>query len=100
MDIFQEYENYDALGLAELVAKGDVSAEELLEAAIERVERYNPSLNAVVTKMYDQARASIAAGLPQGPLKGVPFLLKDSLNSILSIVAFKSKDLDPAHDEV
>jgi amidase/6-aminohexanoate-cyclic-dimer hydrolase len=77
MNIFQEYESYDALGLAELVARGDVSAEEILEAAIERVERYNPSLNAVVNKMYDKARASIAAGLPEGPLKGVPFLLKD-----------------------
>lgn len=77
MEIFKEYDNYDALGLAELVSKGDVSAEELLEAAIERVEKMNPSLNAVVTKMYDQARASIAAGLPKGPLKGVPFLLKD-----------------------
>jgi len=77
MNISQEYENHDALGLAELVGKGDVSAEELLGAAIERVEKYNPALNAVVTKMYDQARSAISAGLPEGPFRGVPFLLKD-----------------------
>lgn len=77
MNIFEEYEAHDALGLAELVGKGDVTAEELLEAAITRVEKLNPALNAVVTKMYDQARAILAAGLPEGPLKGVPFLLKD-----------------------
>ena len=77
MDIFREYENYDALGLAQLVKKGDIRAEELLEAAVDRVEKRNPKLNAVVNKMYDQARESIAAGLPKGPLEGVPFLLKD-----------------------
>ncbi|OGP51006.1 MAG: hypothetical protein A2Y79_00185 [Deltaproteobacteria bacterium RBG_13_43_22] len=77
MNTFPEYENYDALELAQLVRKGDISAEELLEAAVNRVEKRNPKLNAVVTKMYDQARASIASGLPKGPLKGVPFLLKD-----------------------
>jgi amidase len=77
MNIFQEYENCDALDLAQLIKKGDISAFELLEVAISRVEKRNPRFNAVVTKMYDQARTSIALGLPEGPLKGVPFLLKD-----------------------
>jgi amidase len=72
-----DYQDYDALGLAELVRSGEVSAEELLEAAISQVERHNPAINALVVEMYEHAEASIAAGLPQGPFTGVPFLLKD-----------------------
>lgn len=77
MAAFKEYEDYDALGLAGLVKKGDTTPMELLEAAIERVEDRNPNLNAVVMPMYDEARRLIQAGLPQGPFAGVPFLLKD-----------------------
>ena len=72
-----EYEAYDALGLAELVRRNELSPTELLEAAIERIEARNPALNAVVRTMYDQAKSCIAAGLPDGPFRGVPFLLKD-----------------------
>ena len=72
-----DYERYDGLGLAGLVKDGKVSASELLEAAIERVEQRNPTVNAVVDRMYDQAKAGIAAGLPSGPFAGVPYLLKD-----------------------
>ncbi|KJS32484.1 MAG: hypothetical protein VR64_06025, partial [Desulfatitalea sp. BRH_c12] len=71
------YEKFDAVGLAELVRRGETTPIELLEAAIERVTTRNPRLNAVVHCMYDEARQRIAAGLPQGPLCGVPFLLKD-----------------------
>jgi amidase/6-aminohexanoate-cyclic-dimer hydrolase len=77
MTAFKEYDRYDALGLAELIASKQVSASEVLETAIARIEALNPSLNAVVHKMYDEARRSIRAGLPQGPFTGVPFLLKD-----------------------
>jgi len=77
MGKLKDYESYDALGLAELVRKGDVTTSELLDEAIERVEAINPKINAVVTKMYDEARKSIQVGLPNGPLGGVPFLLKD-----------------------
>ena len=77
MDSNTDYERYDGLGLAGLVKDGSVSAAELLEAAIERVEQRNPAINAVVDRMYDQAKAAIAAGLPSGPFSGVPFLLKD-----------------------
>jgi amidase len=68
----------DATDQATLVAKGDVTASELLEAAIQRIEQSNPALNAVVIEWFDHAR-SIAAdsGLPDGPFRGVPFLLKD-----------------------
>src|SRR6266851_5440235 len=72
-----DYERYDGLGLAELVASRQVTAQELLDAAIERVEQRNPAINAVVSRLYDQARAAIARGLPQGPFTGVPYLLKD-----------------------
>ena len=72
-----ELARLDATALAHLVRTGEVSAGELLEAAVARIERWNPRLNAVVTPMYDEARAAIAAGLPAGPFTGVPFLLKD-----------------------
>ncbi len=74
---FKEYEDHDAVGLAELVARGETTPEALLEAAIERVEARNGSVNAVTNRLYDFARRSIADGLPDGPLKGVPYLLKD-----------------------
>lgn len=74
---FTEYEDHDALGLAGLVKSGEVSVTEVLDAAIERVEERNPTVNAVVQKLYDHGRDQIAKGLPDGPLKGVPFLLKD-----------------------
>jgi amidase len=73
----EEYEQYDGMGLAELVHKGEVRPEELLEAAITRIDTHDRLLNAVVTRMFDTARAAIHAGLPAGPFRGVPFLLKD-----------------------
>jgi amidase len=72
-----DYEQFDGVGLAELVAKKEVTPGELLEAAVARVEERNPRLNAVVQRMYDEARAAIARGLPQGPFTGVPYLIKD-----------------------
>ena len=72
-----DYSSYDGVGLAELVAKGKVSPAELTEAAIARVERHNPTLNAVVFKGYDDARSQAAGKLPEGPFSGVPFLIKD-----------------------
>ena len=73
---FPEYDRYDATGLAALVRGGDVSAGELLEEAIGRVARANPSLNVVTHRFYAYGRGLIAAGLPEGPFTGVPFLLK------------------------
>ena len=67
----------DAIALAELVRTRQVSPEELLEQAIDRCEALNPTLKAVSQKYYDMARQAIRAGLPEGPLQGVPFLLKD-----------------------
>jgi amidase len=83
--IFPEYEQYDALGLAELVKWGKISPPELLEAAIERVEGRNPAVNAVVMKLYDYGRKMIAEGLPEGPFRGVPYLMKDLTASIAGV---------------
>ncbi|MGH6986652.1 MAG: amidase [Caulobacteraceae bacterium] len=72
-----EYQKYDGIALAELVRRGEVSPGELLEAALARLSEVNPILNAVVVDLQEHARAAIAAGLPEGPFTGVPFLLKD-----------------------
>ncbi len=72
-----EFASLDATALAGLVRQKQVKAIELVEAAIERVERLNPTLNAVVTPMFEQAREAAAGKLTEGPFSGVPFLLKD-----------------------
>jgi amidase len=88
---FAEYAAYDGLGLAELVAKGAVTPSELVEEAIARIERHNPTLNAVIYKMYDQARATAAAHTAArgrgatGAFLGVPFLLKDILGNYAGV---------------
>ena len=74
---FEEYRKHDAISLAGLVAKREVDAREVLETAIARAEQINPAINAIVHKQYDQARKAVATGLPDGPLKGVPYLIKD-----------------------
>src|SRR5215831_6914322 len=74
---FEEYRKHDAISLAALIAKSEVSAEEVLEAAIARAEQINPAINAIVHTQYEQARRAVAASLPEGPLKGVPYLIKD-----------------------
>jgi amidase len=82
---FADYEQYDALGLADLVKRGKVSPSELLEAAIERVEARNGAVNAVTMKLYDYGRKAVADGLPEGPFTGVPFLLKDLTASLAGV---------------
>lgn len=77
MGSFADYEQYDALGLAELVRRNEVSPSELLDAAIDRVEARNGAVNAVVRPLYDYGRKAIQDGLPDGPFRGVPYLLKD-----------------------
>jgi amidase len=77
-----DYSEFDGLGLAALVRKGEVSPPELVEAAIERIERHNPTLNAVIYKAYDEARQVARGPLPDGPFKGVPFLVKDLLLTV------------------
>src|SRR5581483_9358879 len=74
---FKEYGSYDGVGLADLVRGKQVTPKELLDEAMTRTAKVNPQLNAVVVKHYDYAERQIEKGLPDGPFKGVPFLLKD-----------------------
>lgn len=71
---FEDYRKHDAVGLAGLVARCEASAAELLEAAVARAAEVDPKINAVTTDLSDWARAQPPA---EGPLAGVPFLLKD-----------------------
>jgi amidase len=77
MTISTDLERCDGVALAELVRRNEVTPEEVLGATLARIDARNPAINAVVTRMDDQARATIAAGLPSGPFTGVPYLLKD-----------------------
>src|SRR5882672_10158705 len=73
--------NLDATEQAELVRRKEVSPLELVDAAITRIEKVNPQLNALITPLFDKARAQAqerrGSLLPNGPFRGVPFLLKD-----------------------
>ncbi|MGE0820815.1 MAG: amidase [Candidatus Binatia bacterium] len=73
-----ELATLDATAQAELVRNGQVKPSELVDRAIARIEKLNPQLNAVITPLFDKARAQVTAPtLPNGPFRGVPFLLKD-----------------------
>ena len=72
-----DFSSHDGLSLAELVRTRQVTPLELLDAAIARIERHNPALNAVVHAEFDEARETAGAPLPEGPFSGVPFLIKD-----------------------
>ena len=72
-----EYASYDAVNLAELVRKRQISPPELTEVAIAAIEAVNPRLNAVIHKTFDYARKAAASDLPDGPFRGVPYMLKE-----------------------
>jgi len=82
---FKEYDKYDGLGLAELVKKKKVSPSELCEEAISRIEKRNPALNAVIHPMFDIGRKTAREKLPDGPFRGVPFLLKDLISAYAGV---------------
>ena len=88
-----DYENHDGLGLAELVRRGETTPSELLDAALARLDARNPALNAVVTPLVDSARRDIAAGLPDGPFTGVPFLVKELVASVAGAATTASSRL-------
>ena len=77
MGKMDEFATLDATTMAELVRNREVSPIDLVDAAIARIECFNPALNAVITPMFDQARTVAQQKLPTGPFTGVPFLLKD-----------------------
>lgn len=74
---FPEFDQYDAIGLTELVRSGQVTPVELCEESIKRIEQINPKLNAVVTRMYEQGLKEASEFPPDGPFTGVPMLIKD-----------------------
>jgi amidase len=102
MSDFKEYDHYDGLGLAELIRSRQVSAAEVCDAAVGRIQRLNPAINAVVTPMFDLAADALQRGLPEGAFRGVPFLLKDLLSVYAGVpLTFGCKALKnfiPDHD--
>lgn len=74
---FEEYRSRDATALAALVAEGAVTAGELLEIAVARAEAVQPLVNAIAIFDLEEAERRLAAPLPAGPFRGVPFLFKD-----------------------
>ena len=74
---FDEYRRFDGLGLAELVRSGQVTADELLDVALDRTATTDQQIGAVVFVQAERARRAVAAGLHDGPFTGVPFLIKD-----------------------
>ena len=85
MICFKEYEDYDGIGLAQLIASGEIAASEATAAAQARLERWNPALNAVCLPLPEQAQAQLAQPQGGGPLAGSPVLIKDLLADIAGV---------------
>lgn len=75
--ILDNYADYDGLGLAELVRRKEVSPRDLVDSAIDVIEHHNGAVNCVPQVLHDMALAEIRRGLPNGPFRGVPFLVKE-----------------------
>ena len=80
-----EYGTLDAVAMAELVRRSEVRPRELVDEAVGRIERVNPQLNVVVERLFDRARESAAARLPDGAFQGVPFATKNLLAPISGV---------------
>ena len=102
MPKFEEFAFMDATAQAELVRRKEVKPIELVDAAIDRIERMNPTLNAVISPMYAQAREVAEDVSPEGPFCGVPFLLKDLVASYAGVRTASGsaflRDFAPDHD--
>src|SRR5580704_16354846 len=85
MTKFDQYHEYDALALADLVRRREVSPSELVENALDAIDALNPRLNAVVRVLADAARDAANSTLPDGSFCGVPFLLKDTGVSLAGV---------------
>jgi amidase len=98
---FDAFDHFDALGLAEQVRAGHVTAAELVETVIGRIEALNPKLNAVTIKTYEQARQRARRPPVSGPFAGVPWLAKDLFTSWPGVPSTGScsylKDIVPDH---
>ena len=74
---FADYADLDAIAVSAAIKKGDLSAVDVIDKAIAISERLNPRLNAVVMTNHDNARETVRHQLPDSPIAGTPFLLKD-----------------------
>ena len=92
-DIERLLDENDTIGLAALVAAGEVSSLELVNASIARIESRNPALNAVVAKRYEQARSEAKNVTANSPITGVPFLVKDLNCDVAGLPATKGSRL-------
>ncbi len=102
MSGFEDFSDYDGLGLAGLVRDKKVTPLELVEETIARIERVDPRINAIAAPMYEEARAAAAADLPDGPFRGVPVLVKDLHFAVKGMALAGGsrffKDYVPDHD--
>ena len=102
MSLSDELAFLDAIAQADLVRRKQVKPVELVDVAIARIERLNPMLNAVITPLFESARAVARGTLPEGPFRGVPFLLKDLFASYagvrMSAGSAFLRDFVPDHD--
>ncbi len=94
---FTEYTRYDALGLADLVRRREVTALEVVDAAISRIERHDLRTHSVVQKLYDRARSTATRDLGDGPFAGVPFLMKDLLVQITGLATTEGSRMFARH---
>ena len=81
----EDLQRLDATAQAELVRRGEVSPSELVDAAIARAEAINPKLNALVTETFELAREAARGALPNGPFRGVPFVVKDLIAAVAGV---------------
>src|SRR5579862_9708759 len=85
MSFSDEFALLDATAQADLVHRGQVKPIDLVDAAIARIDRLNPALNAVITPLFEQARTVARGQVLEGPFRGVPFLLKDLFASYAGV---------------
>ncbi|WP_024793871.1 amidase [Tomitella biformata] len=71
------FDNHDMTGLAAAISDGEVSAREVVEFSLSRLAERNPTVNAVIAERAEEALAEVDAGLPGGPLRGIPYAIKD-----------------------
>lgn len=79
------FDERDMTGLAKAISDKEVSVSEVVEFALARIDERNPTINAIIAERPDQVRAEVEAGLPEGPLTGVPFAIKDLVTDVAGL---------------
>lgn len=94
---FEDLAYMDAIGQAELVRRKEIEPIELIKFTFERIDQLNPTLNAIVTPMYDHALRIVGGNIPEGPFSGVPYLLKDLIASYAGVPTTAASNLLKEH---